>query len=72
MNLEEIKPPHFQEYMSPTGKSCPSCGGSLGWGQVMCPDGQSGCCAVHYGYICAKCNKQFKNVDDYRTFHMIK
>ncbi len=61
--LVEIKPPHFQAYkeVRPTGKNCPSCSGDLEWGQVMCPDGRSGCCVVHFGYICVKCGNQFQN-----------
>jgi ssDNA-binding Zn-finger/Zn-ribbon topoisomerase 1 len=43
---EILPPPDSYEVVKPTGGSCPSCGGTLVYGTVPCPDGKPGCCAL--------------------------
>jgi len=43
----------------PSGMLC-WCGGNLFYGTIPCPDGRSGCCVAHYGYICNKCGKIYQ------------
>ena len=56
-NLREIKP--NTPTGMPTEKSCPSCGNSLVWTTVPCPNNKPGCAVAHYGYQCVQCRRCF-------------
>ena len=46
-------------------KQCVRCGIEMVSDPVPCPDGQTGCCVLHYGLVCPKCNGQvYESVHD--------
>ena len=59
-NMQEViysKPEHSK---SNTEEKCPSCTGSMRYGDIPCPDGIEGCLVIHYGFECLKCGKIYK------------